>query len=147
MKKNAIIIAVSSLLLTILDQITKWAAFQYLEEPLHLNSWISLEYAENTGVAFSIPVPPIFMIPLTVILLGGIILYSRQHFNYNSPTTWVCFSLIYGGALGNLYDRMSLGYVIDFIKIGWWPVFNLADAFLTAGIFLVLAFYGKIRRT
>jgi len=47
-------------------------------------------------------------------------------------------SLILGGTIGNLVDRVSLGYVIDFINVGFWPVFNIADSANTIGFILLV---------
>jgi signal peptidase II len=52
---------------------------------------------------------------------------------------------VLGGGLGNLIDRFTRGYVIDFISIWKWPVFNLADVFVTIGVLLIVLFYGKIK--
>ena len=52
----------------------------------------------------------------------------------------LAFGLQMGGAIGNLIDRFRLGYVTDFIDVGWWPVFNIADSYIVMGI-TVMAFY------
>ncbi len=56
-----------------------------------------------------------------------------------APAWNTAFSLILAGAAGNLYDRVRYGYVIDFIDLRVWPVFNLADTAITAGVCLVIA--------
>ena len=58
--------------------------------------------------------------------------------------TPVIFGLVAGGALGNLFDRVMHGYVIDYIAIWKWPVFNLADAAIFVGAVLLVIFYDKI---
>jgi signal peptidase II len=58
----------------------------------------------------------------------------------------VIIALLAAGAMGNLIDRIRLGYVIDFISVGSFPVFNFADSFITVAIFLLLLFYDKIKR-
>lgn len=50
----------------------------------------------------------------------------------------ISIGLIVGGALGNLIDRILLGYVIDFIQVGWWPVFNVADSAISVGAILLV---------
>lgn len=146
LKREVALISIWAVVLILADQLTKWLAATRLQTPLQLAPYISLEYAENTGVAFSLPVPAVVLIPLSLLLLGVIIVYGLKHLNLGSPLGIAIMSLIIGGAAGNLIDRISRGYVIDFIKVGWWPSFNLADSFLTIGIFLLLLFYGKIKR-
>jgi signal peptidase II len=69
------------------------------------------------------------------ILIALMLLYMRQA----SPPLWhtVALGLISGGALGNLIDRVRLGHVIDFLSVGPWPNFNVADSAITVG-FVVL---------
>jgi signal peptidase II len=52
----------------------------------------------------------------------------------------LCLGLQLGGALGNLIDRINLGYVVDFVDIGFWPIFNLADLSIVAGV-SILAYH------
>lgn len=146
MKKSHLFIGMFALDLAILDQVTKWLAVSYLQTPIQLIPGLSLKYAENAGVAFSLPVPPAVLIPLSFLLLAGIVLYGFRHLDFSHPLSIVVMALILGGAVGNLLDRVFRGFVVDFIALSWWPTFNLADAYLTAGIFLLLVFYGKINR-
>jgi len=55
------------------------------------------------------------------------------------------FSFIFGGALANLWERVFLGYVVDYLDLGFWPVFNLADSFITLGCVFLIAghFFSK----
>lgn len=131
---------------TILDQLTKWLASEHLQTPLELTSWLSLEYAENTGVAFSFPIPYVVLIPFSFIMIAAILVYGFRSLNMEHPLSMAALGLMTGGALGNVIDRIARGFVVDFIKVGWWPTFNLADSFLVMGIFLLIVFYGKIKR-
>lgn len=98
-------------------------------------SFAGLQYVENPGVAFSITFPgnwrTIFMsIALFVLLLAA----------FHAKTTWsrASFGVIVGGALGNVVDRMLDGMVTDYFQIGRFPVFNVADSFITIGVTLLL---------
>lgn len=146
MKKGYIYIGALSLDVAIIDQAAKWLAATNLLTPWSITPWFSLEYAENTGIAFSFPVPYIVLIPVSIIMIAGILAYGVRSFNISNPLTIAILGFITGGAIGNIIDRIFRGFVIDFIKVGPWPTFNLADAFLCIGIFLLLLFYGKIRR-
>jgi signal peptidase II len=95
--------------------------------------WLRFEYAENRGIAFGLfpalgSVVPFLMIAIVALLL---IHFAREV----SPPRWeaVAIGAICGGAAGNLIDRLRLGYVVDFISVGPWPNFNLADSAITLG--------------
>lgn len=130
----------------ILDQVSKWLIKEYLTAPVPFFAGISLDYHENTGIAWSLPVPPEVIIPVNIALVALLIWLGSHHLNFRYHTAKIAFALTIGGAAGNIIDRLARGYVIDFINLGWWPVFNLADAFLAIGIFLFIANYGKITR-
>ena len=59
-------------------------------------------------------------------------------FRYKNKLDNFALGLLLGGTIGNLIDRLVYGYVIDFIDLGFWPSFNLADSFSTIGVFLLL---------
>lgn len=104
-------------------------------------------YVENPGAAWgllanadeSIRVPFFFVI--SVIAVGFIIMFFRKLEPEQKLTVWA-LSLVFGGALGNLIDRLHLNYVIDFIDwyVGThhWPTFNVADAAISVGVGLLL---------
>lgn len=95
------------------------------------NTGIAFGFFKDQGVTFIvIPIVAIF-------LLAFNIYYYRQNNEALSRTYIVAFSLILGGAFGNLIDRMVYGYVIDFIDFRVWPVFNIADSAITIGAILV----------
>ncbi|MFH1491833.1 MAG: signal peptidase II [Candidatus Omnitrophota bacterium] len=71
---------------------------------------------------------------IAVLVVGYLFLTSRQ----TSKIYHLSLSLILGGALGNLIDRISLGFVVDFLDFRIWPVFNLADSAITIGVGLLI---------
>jgi signal peptidase II len=79
-----------------------------------------------------------FMIIALVVIVGIVLFYHHM------PTDkfWIRLSLglQLGGALGNAVDRMTRGYVVDFVDIGFWPIFNLADLSIVLGV-AILAYY------
>lgn len=101
--------------------------------------WFRLIYSHNTGVAFSLfqNMPQFMTIVALVITIGVIYAYIR-HLPNRHPLVQVSIGLIVGGALGNLVDRVRLGYVVDFIQVGWWPVFNVADSAICVGVVLLV---------
>ena len=96
------------------------------------NTGIAFGLFKNQGIVFII-------IPLiAIILLIFNIYYYRNNQEDLSRTYIVAFSLILGGAIGNLIDRIYFGYVIDFLDFRIWPVFNLADSAITVGAAVIL---------
>ncbi|MBI5415389.1 MAG: signal peptidase II, partial [Candidatus Omnitrophica bacterium] len=95
------------------------------------NTGIAFGFFKDQGIVFII-VPVI-----AVILLIFNIYYYRQNNAVIDRRYVVAFCLILGGALGNLFDRMVFGYVIDFIDLRVWPVFNIADSAITIGAVII----------
>jgi signal peptidase II len=127
----------------LLDQWTKQLATVHLANraPIDLvGELVRLTYTRNSGVAFGIGAGTGFPYYLFSIAAAVAILWLllRGHVP-DVPRQWA-LSLIFGGALGNLVDRLRSGEVVDFIEIGWrgwhWPVFNLADSAVTIGVVL-----------
>jgi signal peptidase II len=102
------------------------------------DSWLALEYTQNRGAAFGMlsGLVPVLAAASFAILTGLLLLYMRQE----SPPLWqtVAIGLINGGALGNLIDRVRLGHVVDFLSVGAWPNFNVADSAITVGVLVLI---------
>ena len=95
------------------------------------NTGIAFGFFKDQGIVFII-------IPIiAVALLVFNIYYYRQNNEALSRMYIVAFSLILGGAIGNLIDRIYFGYVIDFIDFRFWPVFNVADSAITIGAAII----------
>jgi signal peptidase II len=128
------------------DQLTKYLVVRNLagEPPVRIiGSVVELRYATNSGGAFSLLTgAPLFFALTAVAVIGGILYAGRRA---RGLPVQVALGLLLGGAVGNLLDRLLRGdqplrgEVVDFIKIGWWPVFNLADSCIVIGG-LLLAF-------
>jgi signal peptidase II len=97
-----------------------------------------LEYTQNRGAAFGVlsGLVPILVAASIAILTGLVMLHLRQA----TPAFWqtVAIGLISGGALGNLFDRVRLGHVVDFLSVGPWPNFNIADSAITVGVLILV---------
>lgn len=133
--------------LIILDLLTKWAAHVHLKESVAI--WpdvFQLALSKNPGVAFSIPIPNSIMVWLTPLLIVGLVWLILRSCNFEHRITKAALMLLIAGGLGNFLNRIWYGAVIDFLDFSFWPSFNLADAYLTAGVFLLIAFYGKITK-
>jgi len=101
---------------------------------------LELTLAHNNGVAFGLAGGAgVGLVLVTLVALGVVAyLFSR---NPTRPGMWVAVGLVAGGALGNLIDRIRADHVTDFIHIGSWPAFNLADVSISAGVILLVLLY------
>ena len=98
---------------------------------------LALQYVENTGGAFGFfRGQTALLTVMALVVIGALVLYYRRVVD---PSPWLVVSLglLLGGALGNLVDRIRLGYVVDFVAVGPWPKFNVADSAITIGVLLV----------
>lgn len=133
------------LLIIALDQVTKYLAVAYLKEVISIEiikGVFNFTYVENRGAAFGIlQNQRWFFIILTVIISIGLFYYLIVH-AHHSLLLRISLSMILGGAIGNLIDRIRLGYVVDMLHFSLidFPVFNVADCFVVTGTIL-LAYY------
>lgn len=98
-----------------------------------------IAYSHNTGVAFSLfqGMPQLLTFTSLAIIAGAIYFYATQLPNHKRLIQ-ITLGLILGGAFGNLADRIRLGYVVDFIQVGWFPIFNVADSAISVGAALLM---------
>lgn len=136
--KKAFIIIFS---IFIVDQLTKYLVLKYLypDKIIKLLPFLNLLYVENTGTVFGILK---FMGSGFFILIALMATAFLLYLLFRDSQNWITYSLLIGGALGNISDRIMYGYVIDFIDVhvlGFhWPAFNVADSSISIGIFLFL---------
>ncbi len=137
-----------ALLIIVLDQLAKGMAEQYLEygRPLVLTSWFNLTLQYNPGAAFSFLSDAggwqrYFFSAIAVVISAILVVWL-----YRLPATQrllpLSLALILGGAIGNLWDRVVLGHVVDFISVHYggyfFPAFNIADSAITVGAALMI---------
>ena len=150
MKRNVlkfIIFFGASAALVLIDQLTKMLAYEKLfnKEPVPIiNGILELVYVENRGAAFGIlQNKQIFFYILTVVVFV-VIFYFLYKIDLSVKYIWyfIFLILIFSGALGNFIDRVINKYVVDFIyfKPINFPVFNLADIYITCGAILMFIF-------
>ena len=133
-----------ALVIVVADQFTKYLTVANI--PLHgqvdlLPGVVSLSYYQNTGAAFSAMQGMRWVFVGIFILLTVAILW--EYFKKPMPFSKLdrfCIAAVYGGGLGNMIDRVRLGYVVDMIKTDFinFPVFNVADCFITCGCILLV---------
>ncbi len=109
-----------------LDQLTKVLIITFLP------------YTTNTGAAFGLFPSSAFILSLISVVVVIVLLIAIQKYPYPE------LAMLLGGTTGNLIDRILRGHVIDFINVGWWPSFNVADALNTlAVVFLIIRAWKK----
>lgn len=128
-------------LVVLFDQLSKYLIGDNSYD--FLKGFISIEGGhKNTGAAWSLfSNGTIWLIVISFVFLA--LLFVVNHFiKKKNLLYYISFSMIFGGAIGNLYDRIAFGYVRDFIKLDFmnFPVFNVADSFLCVGVFLFCIF-------
>ena len=150
-----------ALTVVLLDRWTKRIVARRIPLYQHIQiipGFFRLTHTENTGAAFSLfadstaPWKTGFLIGFSVIALVvvSILLWKNNHAHV---ITGVALSLIMGGALGNLWDRITSGRVVDFllvyVKVYQWPVFNLADSAIVvgAGLLVLEIIFGQAKQT
>ena len=171
-RKTIYIISIIIAFIIILDQITKYlikTSMNLYDSIDILGSFFKITYIENSGMAFGIQLGNKFLFTvLSVIAVFVVIYYLIQSFNEHILMT-IALSLILGGAIGNLIDRIIFSRVVDFLdfeffdiiipkfhlvfinfpgyQLDRWPVFNVADSAVTCGMILIaiLVFFIKDR--
>lgn len=106
-----------------------------------IKPWFNFLLVENRGAAFGLfqnSIPFLVLISIAVFFL--ILYFYRQEKNPPLFLT-ISYGLLLGGALGNLYDRIFLGYVVDFINLTFWPTFNAADICINLGVAGLIYYY------
>ncbi len=133
-------------LLIFLDQLTKFLVSQNPKTTEIIENFFRITYSENSGIAFGIKIPFPLLIILNFALLGLIFYIAKKELKIEKNITQISLILIIAGGIGNLIDRISKGFVVDFISIWRYPTFNFADIYISIGVLLLIVFYGKIRR-
>jgi signal peptidase II len=138
-----------SLAVLVLDQWTKHWASASLEygRPRVINEYLDLTLLHNTGAAFSLLADAggwqrTFFIVLSSVVSVMLIIWLARLPRKGRVLLAVAVSLIVSGAIGNLYDRIAFGYVVDFLhfhyQAHYWPAFNIADTAICIGVALML---------
>ena len=121
------------------DQVVKKLVTASLErgEVRDVVWFVDLVNTRNTGVAFGQLQNGgvIVSIVIAVALAALLVFFAR---NAQRPLVWLPTGMLLGGALGNIVDRIREGAVVDFLKLPYWPAFNVADASITIGVVILL---------
>ena len=138
------------LLIFVLDQLTKaWVMSRMVlyQSVKIVPGFLNLTYIHNKGVIFGIFSDlgnPVLQKAMVVVSISSFVIIAVYFFLVRHESRWatLAFALVLGGALGNTWDRLTQGFVVDFLDFYYgpyhWPTFNLADAMITVGICMLL---------
>ena len=132
-----------ALLIVVADQLSKlWIRSNLaVGESVFELGFFRLTHVSNTGAAFglfrghTLPLTVVSCVGVALLLLYAFLFY-RQFPQLDRWLSWTGLGLILGGTIGNLIDRVRLGYVTDFIDFGFWPAFNVADSAIVIGVII-----------
>ena len=137
-----------SLLAVIVDQLSKLLVSHSMQlyQSINIMTFVNLTYVHNTGAAFSFLSEAggwqRWFFAALAIIISIVIAVWLSRLKSHETLLAVSLSLVLGGAIGNLIDRLAYGYVIDFLDVyvpSWhWPAFNVADSAITLGVVLML---------
>lgn len=148
MNRKTVIIGIIAL---VIDQITKSLMQIYDVHFNIINEFLRLNYIQNTGAAWSIlEGKQYLLIGITILML--ILVYNMSFSFDNNKLINFTFGILFGGIIGNLFDRVLYGMVRDFIDINVFgynfPVFNIADMLIVLGVVILLisTFKGELKK-
>jgi signal peptidase II len=135
--------SLTAFLVVVADQLSKWWIASHLDvgESLFEAGIFQIVRVQNTGSSFglfqghSFALAIVAFVGIAFLLVFALILYPR-FFPSDNLLGRLALGLILGGTIGNLIDRLRFGGVTDFISLGWWPAFNIADSAIVVGAIL-----------
>ena len=150
---------VLSLLVLIIDQVSKAhfeSSLEMFQQIVVIPDYFSWTLAYNTGAAFSFLADSggwqRWLFALIAVVVSAVLVVWLKRLGRDDTWLAVALALVLGGALGNLYDRMALGHVLDFILVHWqnrhyFPAFNFADSAITVGAIMLALDMFKSKKT
>ena len=149
---------VLSVLVLVIDQLSKAhfeGALEMYQQIVVIPDYFSWTLAYNTGAAFSFLADSSgwqrWLFALIAVVVSAVLVVWLKRLGRNDTWLAIALALVLGGALGNLYDRIVIGHVIDFIFVHWkehgFPAFNVADSAITVGAIMLALDMFKSKKT
>lgn len=150
---------VLSVLVLVIDQVSKAhfeGALEMFQQIVVIPDYFSWTLAYNTGAAFSFLADgggwQRWLFALIALVVSAVLVVWLKRLGRDDTWLAIALALVLGGALGNLYDRIALGHVIDFILVHWqnrwyFPAFNFADSAITVGAIMLALDMFKSKKT
>ena len=139
-KKFIWVFCVVSFLVVFFDQISKQLILLF--RPSWESGFLNIHFLTNTGAGFGIMQGQTWLLGIISLAVALAIIFSYNKFPQEIKGQ-ALFALLLGGVVGNMIDRFLRGYVIDFIDLGWWPAFNIADAAISISAIGLIIYYWK----
>lgn len=141
-KRHSLLLSISIGVL-VLDQISKlWIRSSLARGESFPGDWpVRFTYVQNTGIAFGIKANQFVLVFVTLAVVLSMLYLSLRYHLFQPRLVRLGLALMIGGAVGNLVDRIRLGYVTDFVDLQVWPVFNIADSAVVVGVGLLSYFF------
>ncbi|MCX8602109.1 MULTISPECIES: signal peptidase II [unclassified Gilliamella] len=153
-KDNGLYWVLLAIVVFIIDIASKFYILDRFElfETVNLLPFFSITYVRNIGAAFSIFEGQRVMLAAIALVISAVIVYMLYRNNRSQKLENLSLSMILGGALGNLFDRLYHGFVVDFLDVNFgnwhYPTFNIADCAICIGIGLfIISSYKKPKKT
>ena len=139
-KKYLILFVAVALATILLDQLTKY--YIAVKMPEWRLGFLFIHLVHNTGAGFGILKG---QMAILAIISAVVVMAAIYHYRKIPQQRWaqVLFGLFLGGVAGNLIDRIFRQYVVDFIDVGFWPVFNIADAAISVSVIGLVLYFWK----
>jgi signal peptidase II len=122
------------------DQLTKYVVTSELRlhESVQVVGPFEIHRVQNSGIAFGLfsSATGVVIVLTAVAVTWMLVFFARSGARH--PIIPAALGLLIGGSVANLIDRIRLGHVTDFLDVGWWPAFNLADSFIVLGVAVLL---------
>lgn len=130
-----------------LDQLTKWLITSNMAwgQSIPEEGFFRLTFVHNTGSAFGLFQGHGVILSIIAFVAVGAMIWLYRSSPMPPVLMRAALGLQMGGAIGNLIDRLRLGYVVDFFDVGAWPVFNIADSSVVVGIVILAWYFGTGR--
>ena len=147
MNKKYLIALSTAFFVVLLDQLTKFLIRNNLKLgdsiPIIKNIF-HFTYVTNTGSAFGLFKGfNLFFVLFSIAVIIAIFYYLRRKIYEKGKFLQLAIGLLLGGTIGNMLDRLSLGFVVDFLDFRVWPVFNVADSAVTASVVILIILLWK----
>ena len=148
-QKNLLFFGIA-LLIVIIDQLAKFlvtSRMSFSESVPVIKNVFHLTLIKNFGIGFGLfnaPAARWILVLVTIVIIGMILYYYNKIPDKYLPV--ISASLILGGAVGNLIDRLLLGFVVDFLDFRIWPAFNAADSAITVGVVGLIIYFWQSKK-
>jgi signal peptidase II len=132
-----------------LDRLTKYLVVAYVPDNTERGPFLGvlwIQHLQNSCAAFSLCGPnQVAFLAISLVVVGALLVYELQQ----QGQVWVhvVLGLVWGGVLGNGFDRLLFGSVTDFLAVHWWPTFNIADSAISVGVAILAVGYLSRQRS